>query len=315
MTRLTAQQLVEKIKVAAIKGNFPVAQRLREILLDNYTFALPEIIAAAEIIETQMAAHMDTVHINTWHKLYHPLSKEEQNALFYTTKAAQYDRGKILFSQGKMNARLFFIDGGEVNLVHKKEEELHLVGNVSTGSITGEDVLLDITLPTFSAICRTKVQLRYLDKKNLIECGERFPGLPRWLVDFCLQHSREHGPHHLQKFEKRRFQRLPMQGTAKVWLLTADGMRTTNSFRGEMQDISGGGMNFSIRCTKRKTAQALLTQLIELNLGNKLLDKNIRGQIIRVGFLLHNDYNIHVRFGEKIPESTIIKIAGPKKKF
>ncbi len=314
MTELTAQQFVERIRDAAEKGEFTKAQHLRETLLATHTLALKESIAAAEIIEEQMTAQIDAIHIQRWDTLYSPLTREEQNALFYSSKAARCAQGTALFVQGKRNPRLFFIDDGEVNLIHKKEQTLHHIVTLTQGSLIGEESLLDITLATFSAVCKTAVQIRYLDKTLLAECAKQFPGIPKWLTDYCLRsHSKK--LQNIKNIEKRSSQRLPMYGTATAHILSPDGVRTQNSFKGIIQDISKGGISFNIRCSKRETVEILLGKLLELDIGNKILQNSLYGKVVRIGSFLHNDYSVHVRFRKPLSESTVLQLAGPKKQF
>lgn len=298
MAELTAEEMVREVQALAKQGDFHGAGKMREQLLAAYPMAIREVVAAAEIIDAEKAVQMDNDHVKLWHELYAPLSQEERNSLFYSTRPAKIAAGKLLFAQGRPSNRLFLIDRGEVTLFHSKGDERHLIGRLTTGEIAGQEGILDITYPTFSAVCQSEVELRYLDRAIVAGWEESFPGLRDKLVDFCSRKSRSAEFQQERGFEMRAYKRLPMEGRITAYILGADGTRTRNAFKGFLQDISRGGISFAIRCSKRETAQALLGRMLDLELEQGDAPGLFRGRIVRVGFHLYNDYSVHVELGE-----------------
>lgn len=137
--RRSPEMLELEIKKLAKGGDFAGAQHLREVLLASHPLALAAIIASGEAIEAAMSLQIDKDHLAIWDKLYSTLSQEEQNCLFYATKGATVDTGKIMIRQGKPIQRLLFIDNGRVTLFHSKGDERILLGQLSRGDILGEE--------------------------------------------------------------------------------------------------------------------------------------------------------------------------------
>ena len=82
-------------------------------------------------------------------------------------------------------------------------------------------------------------------------------------------------------------------------VLRKDGSPGDNRFKGGLSDISRSGLCFDIKCSRQETARALLAAEVELSLifdGREDTPVKLQGQITKVGFHLHNDYSVHVKF-------------------
>ena len=292
--------MLEEIERFAVAGDFSNAERLREELIECHSLAVSEIVAAAEVIDEQKSIQIDGGHLRIWKELYDPLSKEERNCLFYTSKAAKISAGKLLFSQGRGNNRLFFIDSGTVTLFHTKDGDNNLIGRLGEGDIAGEEAIVDITNSTMSAACQTSVELRYLNVTQVSAWDTQCPGLVDKVKDFCVKASRERRKIQAKDIEKRGPERQALEGRVISTLFDASGQPTENSFKGFMQDISTGGMSFEIRCSKQQTARALLGRTLGLEIEGKELTRPLTCEVVRVGFQMHNEYSVHVRFTEQL---------------
>ena len=300
--------MLEEIERFAVAGDFSNAERLREQLMELHSLAVTEIVAAAEVIDEQKSIQIDGSHMRIWKELYDPLSKEERNCLFYTSKAAKISPGKLLFSQGKSNNRLFFIDSGTVTLFHTKDGDNSLIGRLGEGDIAGEEAIVDITNSTLSAACQTPVDLRYLNVSMVSSWDKQCPGLVDKVKDFCMKKSLERRKIQTQDIEKRGPERHPLEGRLISTLFDASGQPTENSFRGFMQDISVGGMSFEIRCSNQQTARALLGRTLGLEIEGKELPRPLTCEVVRVGFQMHNEYSVHVRFTELLSSTELAAI-------
>lgn len=305
---LTADELAAKIEKLAKAGSFQKAEAMRAFLMEKHPMALSRIVAAAEVIEEQKGVQLDQDHIAMWESLYAPLSQEEKNCVFYTSKAATVAPGKLLFVQGKKNSRLFLIDSGRVTLFHTKNSDRQLIGQLSRGDIVGEESFFEITHSTFSAGCQTEVKLRYFDKSALKVWDEQFPGLVQKLSDYCRTHCRSGEILQAADLEKRQHPRLPLQGRITAHILAADKSRSGSYFKGSLHDISRSGMNFGIRCSRSETAQALLGRNVDIELEQQGDGAWGQGRIVRVSFHLHNDYSVHVHLSRLLTEEEVARL-------
>lgn len=307
------EAMAAEIERLAHADNFAEAEQLREQLLADHPMALAQIISTGELIEELKAKNVDTSHLERWQELYGDLSQEEINCLYYSGKGATVAGGKLLLSQGKINNRLFFIESGQVTLFHVKGEDRHLVGQLRGGDILGEESFLDISNSTFSAGCQSEVKLRYLEKATVMGWEKKFPGLKNKLSEFCQAHGKSREILLARKIEKRGFARLPVEGRVNAHVLKPDGTRTGHHFRGMLQDISRSGMNFDIRCSKNETAQALLGRLLDVEFeqdGTPISADKFVGRVVRVGFQLHAEYSVHLRFEKEVSEEDISGLTG-----
>lgn len=302
------EEIAREITQLAGSGNFSEAEELRDLLLAEHPMALSEIVSTGELIEKEKEARLDKAHIALWSELYDQLSQEERNCLFYSTKAAKITQGRLLFTQGKRNSKLFFINSGRVTLFHKKGEARHLIGQLSRGDIVGEEVLLDISYATYSAGCQTDVELRYLEKSVAAGWEKEFPGLEQKLSDYCLRHGRAEQLMKEKLVEKREFDRYPFDVRVSVHILDGEKKRTGKGVKGIMNDFSRAGLNFAVRLSKKETAHALLGRLVEVELESTNTPVYLVGKIVRIGFHLHNDYSVHVMLDRVLPEDVLQKI-------
>lgn len=303
---------VEIIRLAKA-GDFPEAERLRGVLLENHPMALSAIIATAEVIEEEKTRRIDQDHLAIWDSLYGGLSQEEKNCLFYATKSATVAMGKVLLRQGKPVPRLLFVDSGRVTLFHTHGEERILLGQLSRGDVLGEETFFGLSTPTFSAGAQTEVHLRYLDKSATGTWEESQPGLFHKLADYCLQHCRASLLLHKKNIEKRVYPRMKADCKVAAYVSAEEGGMAGESFRGSLVDLSQNGASFEIHCSRAETAQVLLGRPLTLELlpaeegaagGSAVV---LQGTIVKVGALMHNDYTIHVRLHAELPRQEMEK--------
>ena len=275
--------------------------------------ALSVIIATGETIEEEMAGRIDKTHCAIWEKLYGDLSQEECNLLFHSTKSATVATGKIMLRQGKAIPRLLFIDSGRVTLFHTKGDERMLVGQLSRGDVLGEETFFDLSIPTFSAGAQSEVRLRFLDKSSTANWEERQPGLLRKLADFCRRESKAGELLRQKQIEKRQFARSRADGKVTAHLLTQDGARTNDIYRGTLSDISPQGVCFTIHSPRLEAVQGLLGRAVDLEFeaDQGTPGTVVRGTVVKVGILLHNDFTIHLHLHNVLAESAIERYIRP----
>lgn len=302
-----SEALAERIRTAALQGEFAEAERLREELIRDDPLNLKLIVATGEVIEQQKTSLLDRDHIAVWLDLYQELSEEETNGLFYSLEPAEIGPSKLLQVQGKMSSRLFFIDSGTVALFYPKEGKNIVVAQLGRGDIVGESSFFEIALCPLSAATRSDVKLYSLTRAAAEGWQGPHPGLYEKLAGFCRKVGRSGIAAAASNLDRRSTSRYQISGTAAAVVLSKAGTETDNRFKGGLSDISTAGVCFEIKCSRQETARALLAKTVDLRLEfdqdqEAGLDK--KGQITRVSFHLHNDYSVHVRFQEAIDEAT-----------
>ncbi len=303
------QNLFFQIQSAITKGNFAVAEKLREQLIAENPTALMEIIKSAELLDEAKAQRISKEHLAIWSDLYGSLSPEEKNCLYYSLKEVVVPPGKVLLSQGALNTRLFFIDSGQVTIYFSKGDKQTVLAQLGRGDILGEYTFTTISLCSATAVSHSEVHLRYLESNATDNWDKLQPGLFDKLTDFCIRFGRIDEIIQRKSLEKRSYTRYPVEGRISATVLTKDGQRTQTSFRGSLSDLSVAGTCFLIKCPKKSIARALLARHLYLSFFFGQEENNISfsavGKVVAVSFHLYNDYSVHIRFTKHIKEEHI----------
>ena len=109
--------------------------------------------------------------------------------------------------------------------------------------------------------------------------------------------------------DRRALKRIKLSGKVQIQLLNRSGEPIGKSFKGELSDISVGGLSFEIRISKEETARLLLGRRISIAFNTS---KSMSGQKIdRSGIIVgvypfpFEDYSIHVKFDKMLAQSFI----------
>ena len=306
------RRLFAEIQVLAKARDFKRAEELREKLIEIDPMALGEIIKSSEIIEEEKSAGIDRDHLAIWARLYGDLSEEEGNCLYYSMKKLVVPPKKMLLVHGAQNNRLFLIDRGQVTIFFPKDGKNILLAQLGRGDILGEYAFSAISLCLASAVTHSEVQVMCLESGVADEWEEKHPGLYQKLIDFCQKNGKVDEILRNRKLEKRRDVRIPIAGQVTAHLLTREGKKSEIIFRGGLSDISMDGICFTIRCTKKATARALLARYLFLSIscerGGAPIVFSAIGKVVRVSFHLYDDYSIHVQFNQVLSKELYKKL-------
>jgi CRP-like cAMP-binding protein len=295
--------LGRRIKEAALSGDFKQAERLREQLIEKDPMNLTLIVSTGEVIERQKTRRLDQDHLAVWAHLYENFSEEETNRLFYSLEPAVIAPSKLLLAQGKVNNRLIFIDSGKVALFYRKENNNKVVLQLSRGEVIGEDSFFEISLCPLSAATQTEVKLYSLKRAEAEKWHDALPGLYEKLGDFCRRHGKGRQGLSQKKQDQRSSPRYEASGVVTATLLDQQGTPTADYFKGGLSDISRTGLSFEFKCSSYDSARALLARQVKISTlfsGSEVPAWVTRATIVSVGFHLHNDYSVHLKFDEKI---------------
>ena len=117
--------------------NFDKAESLREKLFQVDSMALDEIVKSADVIENAKLSAMDLAHMETWSHLYKRLTKDESIDLYYGLQPAVHESEQIIFRQGEMNPKLYFINAGQVKMFYHKDNHAILLHTLGPGDRAG----------------------------------------------------------------------------------------------------------------------------------------------------------------------------------
>lgn len=303
----TQMKFFDPIKRALEVGDFQEAERLHSQMMESDINAVSEAVKIGELIEKEMTAAIDKDHLALWPGLYDPLSSEERNCLFHSMKKYNLPDKRMLLKYGSLNNKLFFIEKGRVTVaVPQGGTKFKVLAQLGPGDVLGEYSFATIALCSATAVTKTSVQFRCLEGKVAETWDEKQPGLYTKVLDFCSDYGRIDLISARKEREVHTHKRYHVKGRVQAILLDKNGQETDIRFGGELEEISQSGTSFSIHCNNRATVKKLLTRSFALNVscGEKGKEVNLSsvGKVVRVSFLLYNDYMLHIGFHTHLSE-------------
>lgn len=308
-TEAAVALLLDLITRCAKEKDFVKANALREKLSEVDSMALTEIIRSGEIIEEEQRKSIDKNHLNIWSELYGSLTIEETNALYYAMKECLYDADQLVFKQGERNPNLYFIDEGQLSVVCSKGGMEILLKTVGSGDIAGEDTFFSDTVCTASLMTLSRAKLRVLNENALTAWQEAVPSLEAKLRDFCLKFEKVDELLKKKGLDRRSHRRVNISGKCVIQILSVSGNPAGKAFKGNLSDISVGGLSFFIRIAKKETASLLLGRNLNIKFNlpsgdpQERIDQN--GTVVAVRSHLFEDYSIHVKFDKALSERVL----------
>ena len=308
-TDAAVKLLFKMIVKRAEEKNFPQAEQLRDRLLEVDPMALDEIISSAELIEEGKSQSLDPIHMQIWSRLYDVLDTEEKNELFYSMKDLVLGVNKAVFSQGKLDTNLYFINQGQLKMIYQDKAGDVLLYTLGPGQLAGQENFFSNTVCTTSLITLSNVNIKYLAKETLLKWKNELPALEQKLNDFCDGFPSATKLLQSKKMDRRILKRVKLSGKGLINLLNREGAPIGKSFKGALSDISTGGLSFEIRISKEDTARLLLGRRISIalkvskNISNHKIEP--KGVIVGVYPFPFEDYSIHVKFDKKLDQAVV----------
>lgn len=307
--------LVNQVRILARDKDFGSAEYLRDKLLELNPMALNEVIAVGEFIEEEKNSSIASSHIEVWDGLYDTMTTEQFNALYYAMTLENYDKGEEIVSAGDTDPSLYFINSGVVNLSCRVNGEEMFLKRMQPGDIVGVSPFFSVSVWTYSLKAEAESQISVLHRDAFNELRDDFPGLEEKLEKYCNQF--DVGPQlvRMSGSDRREFPRYQVSIIVSSMLLDPYGNPGKRSFKGELLDISRGGLCFTISISSKGNARMLLGRKIvcQIKLANKDLLETA-GVIVGVKYLeqMASDFAIHVKFHTLIPESSVMQVVNLK---
>ncbi|RLC15313.1 MAG: hypothetical protein DRH93_19850 [Deltaproteobacteria bacterium] len=301
--------IFEMIVKSANAKQFNRAEKLREKLIEVDSMALNEIINSAEIIEAEKSKVIDLDHKKRWAALYDQLTNEEANAFYFALKKVRIMPDKKVIQQGKLNNKLFFIDQGILKIIYSKDGHELFLKNIAKGEISGRRTFFSITVATASVITTEQVKLHFLEREKYSRLVENFAGFDGKLELFCKKLVNQDIEDILKKkqIERRDHIRYEASGKVAIYMLDVKGKPAKTPFYGILENVSEGGLSFSLTGLNSETARSYLGRSVLLKMiSNKTELKVVeKGITLSVYNELFNNYSISIKFLKPVP---LIKI-------
>ena len=308
-TEEAVELLFQLIVNYAKAKNFVKAEALREKLFEIDSMALTQIIKSAEIIEEEKSEAVDSSHMDIWSDFYKNLTTEETNIFYFAlTKKIIYP-DEIIFKQGDQNNKLWFIDQGQLKLVYSQKGVEKLIKTMGPGSLAGEDTFFTISVCTTSLTALGRAGVNYLDIDTYTKWQTDYPTLASKIEMYCSNLIKNAKLLKEKGINRREHRRIKISGTILFQVLNASGKPIGKAFKGDISDISIGGLSFFIKTSNRKNALMLLGRKLNvkfsLPMGNTSLETVQKGTITGVINHLFRDYSIHMKFDNLLSKLVI----------
>ncbi|MFH1075396.1 MAG: cyclic nucleotide-binding domain-containing protein [Pseudomonadota bacterium] len=294
--------LYDLIVQYARSKNFTKAEGLREKLFDVDSMALQEIIKSGEIIEQEKNESIGKDHLQVWQDLYNSLSTDEGNALYYAMKESVYELDQTVFRQGEVRPNLYFVDEGELKIVYGEGDRETLITTLASGDIIGEEGFFSNSVCTVSMITLSHARLRLLEKEILKKWGNDFPAIECKLHEYCRGRQKLSDLLKKNRHDRRGQNRIIVSWMGIIQLLNPGGVSTGKAFKGELLDISIGGLSFTIRILQKEAARLLMGRRLSVKFDiphveeEPAVEVSQAGTVVGVRLHMYGDYSIHVKF-------------------
>lgn len=302
--------LFEMILSSVEKKDFKKAEALHEKLYEVDPMALTEIVRASDVIEEAKNRGVDPAHREIWAHLYDRLSINEGNALYYSMENTAFSPGDVIIQQGQFSTRLFFINKGEVKAVFSRENKDGLLATLKGGEFFGNEQFFSATVSTVSMIAQGHVQVSSLDKDVVKKWKTDAPALESKLFDYCGKHDIIKKAIGEKRMERREYDRVQLSVKMLFQFFDTSGKLGDKAYKGDLSDISEGGLSFLIKTSKPESIRMMLGRRIAVSFSVKTTSGKSRtverhGQITAVQTQIFDDVSIHMKFDTPLEKGLI----------
>lgn len=313
-TNRAKRLLLDLIAKMARLRRFTQAEQLREWLIEVDSMALSDIIKAAEIIEEEKQAAVDKGHLEIWSDLFDVLSTEEFSAFYHSLRHKRYENEEVIAKKGDIQSSLFFINSGKVKLYYREQAREVLVKSLSKGEVLGVGTFFDPSVWTINAAALGQVNLSILTFDKVRQWQEEHPALESKLRDFCSKFDSVDDFFNTSGQDRREYERYRIKPIRVTTALLDDrGQSTGINAKGELSDLSRGGVSLFMRISKRENARLLLGRMVKLILpleetGGQQIEFSGVVVAVRGQHVTEFEYSVHLEFEQPLDGGEIKNI-------
>lgn len=292
------QFLVEIITQMARKRNFIEADKFHRLLIEAFPLALNEIIRATEILEQEKTAAIDKNQLAVWSALLRVLDFGEFVVLYHSMERRRCAQGEMLVRQGAQNSDLYFVNNGRIELYFQETGKKIPLKVIGAGEILGAGSFFEASVWTINARS-LGAEVSTLKFDTLQQLERDFPGIDSKLNDFCSRFKISSESFGKTGSDRRMYTRYRLSGITQMILFDRDGNNTGIVAKGDLFDISAGGISFFVRISKKKNARLLLGRHVGLTITSEPGSRfNIGGVVraVRSQPIVGNEYAVSIQF-------------------
>ncbi|NPA94689.1 MAG: cyclic nucleotide-binding domain-containing protein, partial [Thermodesulfobacteria bacterium] len=312
-TEEAKQELYDLVIECAKNKDFANAERLRERIYEIDPMALTEIIRTGEFIEKEKTGSISPNQLETWSELLELLDPTEFSAIYHELEERSYEAEEIIVHQGDKNDELFFINQGTIKISYNKDGREIFVSTLLRGQIIGEN-FFDASFWTVTLTALTPVNVSVLKSDSFHRWQEAYPGLEGKLQSFYNKCNTTCQLLRKKGLDRRQYERIQLSRKINIQLLDNRERPIGRKFRGELADISKGGLSYLIRISKKENTRLLLGRTMQVTIPISAEPGHIVITGLAIGVqpydLLASDFSVHLRFPEPLDQKTMQRILG-----
>ncbi|GAB4347478.1 MAG: hypothetical protein Kow0089_24970 [Desulfobulbaceae bacterium] len=307
------EKLFDLIITCARSGDIANANRLRDMLYDVDPMALNAIIKANEIIDEAMSGSIGDEFLKAWAALQEALTEDEFKAFYHALERHEVEAGKTVVAAGSKLDALFLVTRGNIRVSFSGTEGMAEAKTLEPGMMIGENIfqpsLWTVTLTTL-----TPAELHVLRLKNFLSLMESFPGLESKLTGFYRRYDDIPAILAEKEVQRRVHKRFRVDRRITFQLVGREGNVDERSYRGELDNISQGGLAFLMRIVKRENRWQLRGRKILVTIPLEETKLTFSGTVVAVSVqdLQNHDYAIHLAFDEPVSEEVFRPMVLPE---
>jgi len=290
--------------IASSQSDFTVAEMLRDRLLEVDPYALTEVVRLGELIEETKSGAITPHHLEIWKELCEKITEEEYSVIYHNFRLENYAAEQIIVKSGETDNSLFFLNSGNVSLHCGNPGNQSFLRKYGPGDILGGEQFFSASVWTVTLTAMTDVQLHVLDRKGWGRAIQELPQLEAKIVEFNNKYKRIADLLKMTGDERRIYFRHSVTIPSRHFLIDQYGRKNERSCRGELIDISQGGVAFSVKLANKDVAQGLLGRQIVTTIEINNETREVAGLVVGVRQQdpLEKTYSVHIKLAEELDE-------------
>lgn len=292
----------------AREKDFETAERLRDRLFEANPGAIDKILEVDNIIAFERQSRVPISYLELWRKLQNTLGVQLFEQFYNSVEAETYRAGDIITKEGERDDRLYFINTGEISLHCKTGSSDTFLKRLRAGSVVGREQFFTASVSTITMKAVSFVELHVLRREVLagleVDCQE----VENKIHDYCLGAIYVPDLLKISGVDRRNSVRYKLSVKIKIQLFDAYGRPGLRPFVSLLQDVSQGGLCFSIGISSKENARLLLGRKVQADVeiagGNHV---KLEGSIVGVvpDYCVTGSYRINVKMFETVPQAEI----------
>ena len=214
----------------------------------------------------------------------------------------------IVLKQGERNSNLYFVKKGQLRMFFMQDNKEKVIKNLNPGDIFGEDTFFNLTVCTASVTASSGTEVNFLEKDILAEWGKKDLGLESKLRDYTLKLKKTSDLLLEKGLDRRCMKRVKTSSRVSLQSLDTSDTPIGEPIAATLEDISRGGVSFTLKITKEKILGLFMEPKVNLkysiNMSDSQKDMDQNGTVVAVINHFY-DYSVHVKFDKMLDEKTI----------